>query len=141
MESGVEAGHGGYFREHPGHRLQAPQGFRLVQRGQVGQGLQAAHDAGVDQDRCGELGPAVHDAVAHGVDRAVTAHYFLEGGLVDLASGSGQDLGGNQFITLIEHGQLEAARPGVDDKKAHRWFAAVSVGPDPIADFRVVVTV
>ncbi len=116
MEGGVEAGDRGYVREHPGHRLQTPQGFGLVQGSQVGQGLQPAHNAGVHQDRGGELGPAVNDAVAHGVDRAVTGHHLLERGLVDLAPGSGQGFGRHQFIVLIEHGQLEAARPGVDDK-------------------------
>ena len=63
-----------------------------MQGRQVGQRLQAADHSGVDEHGRRELGPAVDDAVAHGVDRAVPGHDFFEGGLVHLASGGRQDL-------------------------------------------------
>jgi hypothetical protein len=87
-----------------------------VQWRQVGQRLQAADHPGVHEHGRRELGPSVDDAVAHGVDGAVARHDFFEGGLVHLAPGGRQDLRTYELVPLVEHGQLEAARPGVDDK-------------------------
>jgi hypothetical protein len=92
VESGVEAGHGGHVREHAADGLKAPQGFGLVQRGQVGQRLQTADHPGIHEHRARKLGPAMDDAVAHRVDRAVMGDDILQGGLVHLAPGRGQDL-------------------------------------------------
>jgi hypothetical protein len=90
-----------------------------MQRGEVGQHLQPAHDLGVHEHGRGEIGPSMDDAVAHGIDRAAAGHEFLQRRLVHLASGGREDLCRQELVPLVEHRQLEAARPGIDDKYAH----------------------
>ena len=49
----------------------------------------------------------------------VLGDYLLEGALVHLARGSGKGLRAHKLVVGVEHRQLEAAGPGIDDKDAH----------------------
>src|SRR5581483_6209498 len=100
VECRVEARDGGDVRERLACELDSAQRLRLVQRREVGEGLQAPQDGIVDHDGVDELGAAVHDAVADCID----------------APGLGDVVRRGDQLVAVEDRELEAARPGVDDQ-------------------------
>ena len=120
VERGIEAGHGGYPGQQSRHHVDAAQSPGLVQRGQVGGGLDRAAHRGIDDCRRLQVRTAVHDAVADGINPGQAVQERGEGG-----GGSAgipvPDFGGGQdLIRRIEQAQLEAARPRVDDEDVHQ---------------------
>ena len=93
MEGGVEAGDlgnpGAALADHADGR----QVVGLVQRRQRGVGIQPRQDVVIDQHRLGQLGAAVHHAMAHGQRRAAEvaaepgAHDFLAIGHIGRVAG------------------------------------------------------
>jgi hypothetical protein len=73
VEGGVEHRDLGHVAQDVAHRAVSLDVGRVVQRGHVEAVLDPAHDVVVDQDRCLEPLPAVHHAVAHGLDLAAVA--------------------------------------------------------------------
>ena len=71
VESGVETGHRRDVDEDSGLPFKRPQGFRLVERCQVGQKLESVDNPGVDLRRRRELCPAMDNSMADGIDRPV----------------------------------------------------------------------
>ena len=135
VEGGVEAGHRRDPGEQPADQLQAPQGLRLVQGRQVGERLEPAADSGVHQHGLGELRAAVDDAMSDRVDGAVSRDGGPERGVVDTSRRGGDGLRGQRPIGVVEDGQLEAARSGIDDQDVHgEGLRVSSERPSPVGD-------
>ena len=84
------------------------------------QRLEAANHIGVDQYRLGELGAAVHDAVADRVDRTAPLDHpqecvGVEVGAVAVEGGFGDPMPG-----VVDDAQLDVAGAGVDDQDGHQ---------------------
>jgi len=70
MKRGVEACDGRRLGQRGADSGQHGERYRLVQWGQVGEGVQPLHDPIIDPDRSHEFRPAVDDSMPDGIDRA-----------------------------------------------------------------------
>ena len=119
MEGRVEARHLGKVWAQG---LQRPDGGHrrwVVERGQLGQAVQAVVDVPVEHDGVAEGGTAVHDAVPGDVDVGYGSQRVGEHGPHGGGLGSGQLAVREQRIVGPEHADLEAARPGIDHQHTH----------------------
>lgn len=124
----VEAGDLWGVVEGGAHGGDPQQGLRLVQRGQVDEGREASHDVVVDQDRSRELLSAVHDAVTDSLDPGHVGERVGDGRGVLRAERRRQVARDEYAAVPVDDPELEAARPGVDDKDAHQTVAASAMG-------------
>ena len=115
-------------REQPAHGVQGGQRLGLVQRRQVGQQLQPPPDVPGHHDRPGELRPAVHDAMAHRVNRAEAVQRLGQRRGIQRGPARGGQIGrAGHLVAGAEHPQLQAARPRVDNEDPHRGAAPAAV--------------
>ena len=120
MKRGVEARDGRHAGERGAHDVEHRQRGGLVQRRQVGERAQLLLDARVDHDRARELGAAVDDAVAGGVDGAEAGERAPHRRRVGATVFRRQVDARGDAVVGVEDAQLHAARPGVDDEDAHQ---------------------
>ena len=118
VERGVEAGDRRDPGQHPADELQCAERLRLVERCKVAERVQSPQHAVVDPHRPDELVAAVNDAVADRVDRAALFDRLTDGVLLGAAPRRREVLRHRHGV-VVEDGQLQAARTGVDDEDAH----------------------
>jgi hypothetical protein len=68
VEGRVETGDRRHLRKDVFDRVEGGERLRLMQRGKVGEDLEAAADVAVDDGWSGELGAAMHDATTDRAD-------------------------------------------------------------------------
>ena len=128
VEGRVEAGHCREAGQRPADGIEGGQGLRLVERRQVSERAQLAHDTLVDDHGLDELRATVHDAVADGVDPAEAAparpsaaapHRPARAARAGRAAASTRSVG-------VEQAQLQAARAGVDHQDLRIGTARVT---------------
>ncbi len=117
MERGVEAGHVRRAGRRPAGRFDRGDAPGLVERRQRRQLPQPGDHRIVDDDRPGERGTAVHDAVPDRVDRGHPRDELADGRVV--AVPVGQVVLVEDRVRGVEDRQLERARTGVDDQQRH----------------------
>jgi len=117
-----------HHRQQLAHRAQPGDRLRLVQRRQRAQRRQLVEQVVVDDGRPVPAGPAVDDPVADRVDRTGPGEQLAHGaGLPRTVPPLEPQLLGP--VLLVHHGQLEAARPGVDDQDPTRHQPSVAQSP------------
>ena len=119
MKGRIEAGDRRHVREHGGDRRERGERLRLVERGEVGEGPEVRHDLGVEPDRPRVARSPVDDPVADGVDGPERADRGPHGGRVGQTPGRGQVRRPHDAILRVEHPELQAAGPRIDDEDLH----------------------
>ena len=133
VECRIEAGDRGHLRENGGDRRERVERLRLVERGKIGAGAEVRHDLAVDPDGLRVARSPVDDPVPDGVDRPEPADGARHGGGVGQPSGRGQVRRPDDLVSRVEHPELQAARPRIDDEDSHRSapFSRARTSPGP----------
>ena len=112
MERGVEARDPGHVGHEALHRGDCRERRRVVERREVGRGVELPEDCGVDANGVTQFGSAVHDPVP---DRHEWWAGLDERGQAGAVAGT-QIGASHNPIAVIDHAQLQAARPRIDDE-------------------------
>jgi len=119
VERGVEARHLGNVWPTGLQAEDGGDGGWVLERGQFGELLETALDAGLEKQGARELEASVHDAVPDDIDGGGA----LEGAAEELADRARirhlQVTSHELNVIVPEDAELQTARPGVDDQHSH----------------------
>jgi len=113
MEGRVETGDNRDAARGVSQRVDGRQGLCLMEGCEIAERLDACPDPGAHEDRPGELGATLDDAVAHSLDPSGRPD---PAGEVAGSHPSGEAPGRQQRIPGVEDGEFQAAGTCVDDQ-------------------------
>jgi hypothetical protein len=129
MKRGIEAGNRGGVRQRRRDRIERGDRFGLVQRREVDQAAQCGLDVSVDQHGVVKPLTAVHDPVSDHVGAVESRRPDLVAQLrrVDGRSRRVQLRGRDGPVASVQQGQLDRARPRVDDEDVQNSLRSDSI--------------